>query len=54
MADDPELVNYELVDTSPLEIPARSFLYHLAPVGLGTMYVESLTKKPAFKPVLSG
>jgi hypothetical protein len=33
----------ELWDMTPPTIPARSRFYHLAPVGLGTPYVESLT-----------
>jgi hypothetical protein len=36
-------VIYDDFDTDELEIPPRSKLYNLEPIGLGTPYVESLT-----------
>jgi DNA-binding XRE family transcriptional regulator len=40
-ADQP--VVYDVWDAAPLALPARSRLFHLAPVGVGTAAVESLT-----------
>lgn len=37
------LVVYELWDAAPLALPPRSRLFHLAPIGIGTPQVESLT-----------
>jgi hypothetical protein len=37
------LTGYELWDVTLPPLPSRSRLYHLAPIGLGTPYVESLT-----------
>ncbi|HMR65731.1 MAG TPA: TniQ family protein, partial [Anaerolineae bacterium] len=34
---------YQLWDLSPVELPPRSRLYHLEPIGIGTAQVESLT-----------
>jgi transcriptional regulator with XRE-family HTH domain len=34
---------YETLDMSLCEVPERSFLYSLEPIGVGTPYVESLT-----------
>src|SRR6266702_309396 len=38
-----EMIEYESWDLSEVELPSRSRLYHLDPVGLGTGSVESLT-----------
>lgn len=37
------LTTYESWNLTPSDIPPRSRLYHLEPVGIGTPYVESLT-----------
>src|SRR5437667_7845365 len=34
---------YEAWDLSPVQMPARSTLYALEPIGVGTAFVESLT-----------
>lgn len=40
---DRDLVGFGSWDVSPVPLPARSRLYHLAPIGLGSSEVESLT-----------
>jgi len=46
MDTDP-LTVYELWDMAPLALPPRSRLFHLAPIGVGTPQVESLTSYAA-------
>ncbi len=40
---DLDVDGYESWDVSPVPLPPRSRLYHLAPIGIGTSEVESLT-----------